>query len=227
MLAQSLNIITILDGMDERDRATTLAMIAARYQKVTEQNLKVSSGKLKVKGGGESTPSSEKKEAEPKTGNFLGEVARSLDPLLKILPQVSRQPNSISPHMDLKSVQRRLNVKRAELQKELQSLMAEPNEAIRAFRSLNAIQAFRIAARDATVTYGCRLPTNPIPKGFGEVMDILRDLAISLKRDGKVASNGFFTDEDHQFRPAIDVSIPAVGIGETSQKESSIEDSWK
>jgi len=213
--------------MDERDRATTLAMIAARYQKVTEQNLKVSSGKLKVKGGGESTPSSEKKEAEPKTGNFLGEVARSLDPLLKILPQVSRQPNSIIPHMDLKSVQRRLNVKRAELQKELQSLMAEPNEAIRAFRSLNAIQAFRIAARDAAVTYGCRLPTNPIPKGFGEVMDILRDLAISLKRDGKVASNGFFTDEDHQFRPAIDVSIPAVGIGETSQKESSNEGSWK
>jgi len=106
--------------------------------------------------------------------------------------------------------------------------MAEPTEANRAYRSLNAIQSFRIVARDATVTKGCRLHTNPIPKGFGEVVEVLKDLAVSLKRDGKVADNGFFTDEDHQFQSSeFDKSNLVSGISDTSQQESStVKDSW-
>jgi hypothetical protein len=231
MLTKSLNIIAIIDSMDERDRVTTLAMISARYQKVTGKDQKVSIGKLSVKGGGEPTPSSKKKEAESNAGNFLGEVSRTLDPLLKVLPKVSRQQGSVSPHMDLKSVQRRLNKKRSELQKELDLLLVEPGEAMYAYRSLNAIQSFRIAAKDATVTKGCRLPTNPIPEGFGGVLGILNDLALSLKREGKVASNGFFTDEDHQFQTSgfenNEHSNPDFGNGDTSQQEPpSNGDSW-
>jgi len=226
MLTKSVNILTILDSMDEIDRVTTLAMIDARYQKVTGKNPKVSTRKP-AKGVGEPSPSSEKKDADSGAKNFLGEVSRFLIPLLKALPQVSRQQGSLSPNMDLKSVQRRLNRKRNELQKELESLMVESTEA-GMYRSLNAIQSFRIASRDAVTTKGCRLPTNPIPPGFDSVLESLINFAILLKKNGKVASNGFFTDEDHQFRTSgFDTSNPGSEIDDASQQTPQTEgNSW-
>lgn len=202
MLTKSVNILSILDGMDEIDRVTTLAMIAARYHLGAPAGQRVSVKKPAGKGGGETRSSSVTKieKGVPSETNFLTEVGLSLAPLLRTLPSVSRQQGSEKPHMDLKSVQRRLNRKRAELQAELSHLMDEPEEAYYAFRSLNAIQSFRIAAKDAKATKGCRLPTNPIPEGFGTVVGVLEALSNSLKGEGKVSSNGFFTDEDHQFR---------------------------
>lgn len=208
MLTKSVNILSILDGMDDADRATTLAMISARYQIGTVSGQTPSVGKKSIKGGGEglSQDSSKKSTEAVKETDFFQEVGLRLKPLLEKLPMVTRQQGSQKPHMDLKSVQKRLNRKRAELQKELSLLADEPEEAFYAFRSLNAIQAFRIAAQDASTTKGCRLPTDPIPgTGWDELMDVLAKLGQRLSDENRISSNGFFTDDGHEFQtPSVE-----------------------
>jgi hypothetical protein len=220
MLTKSINILSILDAMDDEDRATTLAMISARYQIGTGKGQNASVGKKTGKGGGEPVAPKREPEASSET-DFLKEVGIKLKPLLAVLPKVTRQQGSEKPHMDLKSVQKRLNRKRAELQKELSTLAEKPEEPYYAFRSLNAIQAFRIAAQDAKATKGCRLPTDPLPNlGWDELEQILTDLASSLCDENKVGSNGFFTDEDHQFHAP---SIEGEGIKGPGKQDTSNE----
>jgi hypothetical protein len=206
MLTQVGNILSILDGMNEPDRATALAVISSRYTDSVHGKGPSVSKKPSGKGGGDSKASQKGKPAAVAEADFLNEVGRRLKPLLEKLPKVTRQQGAEKPHMDLKSVQKRLNRKRGELQKEFDRLANEPEEAYYAFTSLNAIQAFRIAAKDATATKGCRLPTDPLPpkEEFDQLVEILEKLAAQQLLDGKITSNGFFSDEDHDFSPPIE-----------------------
>jgi len=208
MTSEMLNdigeIITILDGFDNTDRATAIAVIMARFGENT-----TSSAKKTGKGRGGSgkpapTRASLKRDTTRGGGDgdqncFMEQTALALEPVLKDLPDVSRQDGAAKPHMTLKSVQKRLNTKRRELQKELQRLADEPSESYYVFKSLNAIQAFRIAARDAAHTNGARLATNPIPKGFDDIRGRLRSLAVELTDSKEVLENGFFSDVSGRF----------------------------
>jgi hypothetical protein len=212
--------------MDESDRITALAVISSRYtDSVFGKGPSTSKTKSIGKGGGESKASPKGKTAAVAEADFLMKVGQRLKPLIDELPMVMRQQGSEKPRMDLKSVQKRLNRKRAELQKELSNLADQTEEAYYAFASLNAIQAFRIAARDASTTKGCRLPTDPLPSKevFDPLVEILRALALRLKSENKVASNGFFTDEEHEFSPPnLEGSCRVPGNQQTPSSEEAL-----
>jgi len=210
MLNDIGTIMAILDGFDSTDRATAIAVITARYSSgsMTSSAKKTSKGRG---GGGKpaSLGASRKKDAPKGAGDgdqhcFLEETALALEPVLKDLPKVSRQEGAAKPHMTLKSVQKRLNTKRRELQKELQRLVDEPLESYYVYKSLNAIQAFRIAARDAARTKNARLATNPIPKGFDDIRGRLRTLSVELIDKEEVLENGFFSDVSGRFDSHIE-----------------------
>jgi len=226
MLNDIGKILAILDGLDSTDRATAIAVITARYGgHMTSSNKKTSKGR-----GGDGKPASAgaslKKDAPKDAGDgvqhcFLEETALALEPVLKDLPMVSRQEGAAKPHMTLKSVQKRLNTKRKELQKELQRLVEEPLESYHVYKSLNAIQAFRIAARDAARTKGTRLATNPIPKGFDSIRGRLRALSVELVNSKEVQENGFFSDVSGRFDSYLELKESA----DTTKQSDLIKDS--
>jgi len=223
MLSDVGEILGILDSMDLSDQTTALAVISARYGGSEMVSRKKSS---KGSGGKSESPRRPilKKESGSGAGleesNFLDEVGAILGPVIKELPVAVRQQGSMKPHMDLKSVQKRLNTKRRELQKELAKFHANPNEDYYKFRSLNAIQAFRIAAKDAMATKGCRLTTNPIPEGLKDFGPLI-ELSASLQESEDVLSNGFFSDQKHRF------DVPNEGKSEADTVSDDQDDSLK
>jgi len=218
MLTSAGEIIRILDSCDDTDRVTILAMIDSRYQFGTTNVNPTSIRKKEGKGGGE-TSAAKKAPAATET-DFLTKVMLRLKPLIVKLPQVTRQQGSEKPHMDLKSVQKRLNRKRSELQKALSLLADQPEEAYWAYESLNKIQAFRIAAKDGSTTKGSRLATDPIPKEWDQLLPILEETSKTLIESDCVSSNGFFTDEDHDFSPPAEAGETRSGADQaTSQDE--------
>jgi hypothetical protein len=219
MLESAGTVLAVLDSLDGLDRSTILAMINSRYPQGTAVTKTTSVGKKAGKGGGDtkSNPKTEKKEETEE--DLLTKVMLRLKPLIVQLPKVDRQQGAEKPHMDLKSVQKRLNRKRADLHKELSALSEQPDEAWLAFQSLNRIQGFRIAAKDASTTKGCRLPTNPIPEGFDELVDVLEKTAISLIESGDVSSNGFFTDENHKFSAPLNRGPTGYDSEQTTSKK--------
>jgi hypothetical protein len=223
MLVAAGEIMRIIDSLEDSDRATVLAMIESRYSKSSGSVKSPSRGKKGGQGGGATKPVPKKEQEEATEPDLLIKVMLRLKPLIEQLPKVTRQQGSEKPHMDLKSVQKRLNRKRAELQKGLSALADQPDEAFRAYESLNKIQAFRIAAKDASVTKGCRLATDPIPSEWNELLSILEETLKSLKESGAVSSNGFFTDEDHNFSPP---SIEGETRRGTEQTTSEDEVAW-
>jgi hypothetical protein len=222
MLTEVGKILTILDGMDSSDQRTAIAVISARYGGVEMSSLK----KTSKGSGGSSKAASEKKpsvkkekssELDSDETDFLKKVGIALKPVIEVLPKVTRQQGAAKPHMDLKSVQKRLNSKRRELQKELSILEDDPTESYFVFKSLNAIQAFRIAAIDAANTKGIRLPSDPIPEGFDQIRGSLKDLALELIEKKEVLGNGFFSDVSNRF------TIPEGNLDatkDTAQDES-------
>jgi len=203
MLSEAGKIITILDSMNDLDRDTTIAMLSARFggfeKKTSSQKSGKGGGGTEAKKKADSPKKEKKSSVAPSEVDFTDEIGKALAPVLTGLPKVIRQQGASKPHMDLKSVQRRINVKRRELQQELAALVTDPTESFYVFRSLNAIQSFRLAARDASTTKGCRVSTDPIPQGFDQIRGRLKDICNDLIKSQDVSSNGFFTDEKKNF----------------------------
>jgi len=204
MLTEVGKILALLESLNPTDQLTAIAVISARFGGIeTSSNKKTSKGSGGRSNASEKKPSSKKEvssEKDSDEADFLSKVAIDLKPVLEVLPVVTRQQGAAKPHMDLKSVQKRLNGKRRELQKELARLVAMPTESYYVFRSLNAIQAFRIAAADAVSTKGTRLATDPIPKGFDHIRGLLKELSLELIKEKETLANGFFSDVSNRFK---------------------------
>lgn len=136
----------------------------------------------------------------PEAEDLLPGVLQKLDPLTRNLPEVSRDPSADTPKLDRKSVQKRLNSKRAELQKMLQ-VFSEADDDYYGFEALNKIQAFLLVARDASKTDGVRLRTSPLPVDFEVRIDALNDIALERKEHNEVTDYGFFSNSDHKYTP--------------------------
>jgi hypothetical protein len=100
-------------------------------------------------------------------------------------------------------VQKRLNSKRAELQKTLEVFSESDNDEYYGFEGLNKIQAFLLVAADASKTDGVRLRTDPLPAEFSTMVDALNDIAQERKYCDEVTEQGFFSNSDHKYAPPV------------------------
>jgi hypothetical protein len=132
--------------------------------------------------------------------NILEDVLVSLELLTCDLREVTREAGADPPSMDRKSVQKRLNKKRSELQKKLILLNESSLDGYWCFESLNAIQRFRLSSSDALATDGVRLRTNPLPSNFHELIVPIGAIANERGLSGEVSNYGFYTNEDRRYR---------------------------
>jgi len=163
----------------------------------TNTPLKGTKAKAKVPAAGTSAQT----EAEP---DFLEEVVGALGPLLLVLPHVGRQEGASQPSMDSKSVRQRLGAKRKNLVKLLKEFRRDGGEDElnrAAFHFCNAVQAFRLAARDAVSSH-VKLVSNP----FEDLQENLQALVVgSAEFVEKVfpkehfLPNGFLADDRRRF----------------------------
>lgn len=137
--------------------------------------------------------------AVAETEDFLPEVLSILEGIIPALPEVSRDSSADKPIMTRKSVQTRLNKKRAELQKVLGLFYASSVDKYWCFESLNGIQKFRLAAADAIATAGVRLRTNPLPPDFHELITPMEVMILERTEANEVSVCGFFSNEDRIF----------------------------
>jgi hypothetical protein len=146
------------------------------------------------------------------SSDVLKDALLKLGPIVAVVPDVSRDPSADTPDMSRKSVQKRLNKKRAELYKELCTFLDERTDLL-AFEALNGIQRFRLAASDAFATEGVRLRTDPIPEDFVLGVDQLRSVAQERISSGMVSVFGFFTNEDHHYSTSSEVGGEMTSSG--------------
>jgi hypothetical protein len=132
--------------------------------------------------------------------DLTSEVLRKLSPITGNINEVSRDPSADKPKMTRKPVQQRLNKKRAELQRALSKLMASSVDGYWAFESLNAIQRFRLAAKDALATPGVRLRTDPIPPEFSELVQPILLVAHDREQEGEMSNHGFYSNNDNKYK---------------------------
>lgn len=133
-------------------------------------------------------------------GDLLPSVIQRLTPLTSALPEVSRDPSADAPKSDRKSVQKRLNGKRAELQHTLEKYESADDDYY-GFECLNKVQAFLLAAIDASTTDGVRLRTDPLPADFATMVDGLKTIALERVDSKEVTDYGFFSNSDHHYAP--------------------------
>lgn len=131
--------------------------------------------------------------------NVLMDVLQGLQGIIPSLPEVGRDPSADKPVMTRKSVQTRLNKKRAGLQKVLGLFSKSSVDKYWCFESLNAIQKFRLAAADANATVGVRLRTNPLPKNFLNIIAPMEAMILERTEKGQTSVCGYFRNEDRLF----------------------------
>lgn len=134
--------------------------------------------------------------------DILKDIENEFEPLTAYLPNVRRQEGAMLPSMGRAQVQKRLKIKNRELRKVLESLSkasGREEAMIAAYESLNKIQAFRIAAIDASDTEGVRLINSPLPDDFSNLIPILIEVAEERKNNLEVLSTGFFSNKDWKY----------------------------
>jgi hypothetical protein len=136
--------------------------------------------------------------ATPAVEDLLPDVLRKLTPLTQVFPEISRDPSADVPKSDRKSVQKRLNGKRAELSKTFERFSGLDNDYY-GFECLNKIQAFLLAAFDAGKTDGVRLRTDPLPADFPTYVKGLKAIAEERIASKEITDYGFFSNSDHKY----------------------------
>jgi len=223
-------IISSLEGLNASDLDFVLAVISARFPRGGRDH-KSSGGRgrggrgrggragrggnpstvapaaapVPDGGGGAAAPAIAAVAAAPPAvaapPDHLTAVMMALQPITIHLPEVSRDLAADPPCMSRKSVQQRLNKKRAELQKELKLLFESSVDEYWCFESLNGIQRFRLASIDAQATVDVRLRTNPLPANFSDLIGPLRAMCEERSTSKQVSLFGFFTNDDNRFHP--------------------------
>jgi len=157
-------------------------------------------------------PRGEAKNEEAKAGetvratNYLRVVGERLEPILQILPRVVRQDGASPPSMDSKSVRERLVARRKALNRSIKdwteaSIKQEGEQASACFRFVNALQSFRIAARDAISSH-VALSSSPFEGVDDNVIESLVRASIEFVRvfnREHILPTGFFADEGRQY----------------------------
>jgi len=156
-------------------------------------------------------PRGEAKNEEAKAGetvratNYLRVVGERLEPILQILPRVVRQDGASPPSMDSKSVRERLVARRKALNRSIKDWTGaskqEGEQASACFRFVNALQSFRIAARDAISSH-VALSSSPFEGVDDSVIESLVRASIEFVRvfnREHILPTGFFADEGRQY----------------------------
>jgi len=154
--------------------------------------------------------SEEEAKSETKTtetvrpSNYLMVVGQRLEPILEILPNAVRQEGASLPNMDSKSVRERLVERRKALNRSMRDWSSASQEGQRAsacFRFVNALQSFRIAARDAISTH-VALSANPFEGIEDNALESLlrasADFVRVFNRE-HILPTGFFADQSRQY----------------------------
>jgi len=154
--------------------------------------------------------SEEEAKSETKTtetvrpSNYLMVVGQRLEPILEILPNAVRQEGASLPNMDSKSVRERLVERRKALNRSIKDWSSASQEGQRAsacFRFVNALQSFRIAARDAISTH-VALSANPFEGIEDNALESLirasADFVRVFSRE-HILPTGFFADQSRQY----------------------------
>jgi hypothetical protein len=219
----------LLNLSDIGEVEDVLAMVNAIFPKgktgkpgkKSEPNEKKSSKKKKTS----TTEGSEESSIPPHklVVNILSDVESEFEQLAASLPDVSRQEGAMHPGLGRAQVQKRLKVKNRELRKVLNNLSkASDKEStdLLAYESLNKIQAFRIAAVDASSTEGTRIVNTPLPENFSDLIPLLLEVAEERKSSQEVLSTGFFSNKDLKYGGIKIGESPSGGLIEENNSQS-------